>query len=288
MTVIPINRGPKSTSPAAKPIVSAKSDIELEIARDQWDRPLILPPDGVGKPVAYRRASSVAEVLEDHYGLHQWQLRLVVEGLAQRPDLVQSTHTATKREIGLIAETAMEQAGAGVASRNGTTMHALTDLHDRGLPLPKGLPANIEAMLEVYIKTTSRLEMLDSERFVVCDAIKVAGTYDRRVRDKKTGLEVIGDLKTGQNLKYLAVKAPAQVAVYAAGDHYDLDGEREAHGADRDRGMLIWLPWTDDPSEAICELRWLDLKIGRAAIKEAMRIDTLRKLTEAQTMPRVK
>lgn len=273
----------------AKPIVSAVSDIELEIARDQWDRPLILPPDGEEKPVAYRRASTVAEALESHYGLHQWELRLAIQGLAQRPDLVLSVHgAANSKELGLIAEMAMEQAGRGVASRNGTTMHGLTEKVDKGLPLPPGLPVHIEAMLEKYIEATARFKVLDSERFVVCDSIKCAGTYDRRVYDEKTGLTLIGDLKTGQNLKYLAVKAPAQVAVYAAGVHYSLDGEREPHGADKDRGLLIWLPWTENPSEAICELRWLDLKVGRAAIKEAMRIDTLMKLTEAQTMPRVK
>ena len=269
----------------SKRIVSAKSDIESAILRDQWDRPMILQPDG--SRVAYRRASTVAEELEDHYGLHQWKLRLAAEGLAQRPDLVQSIHGASKKEVGIVVEEALEQAGASVASRNGSTMHRLTDRLDMGLDLPSGLPSHIEAMLEVYAKTTERLKVLGSERFVVQDKIKVAGTYDRRVFDEETGLTLIGDLKTGQNLAHLAVKTPAQVAVYAAGVHYDLDGEREPHGADRDKGLLIWLPWTDDPREAVCELRWLDLRVGRAAIKEAMRIAEFRKLKYSQTMPLV-
>ena len=268
-----------------KRIVSVKSDIESAIARDQWDRPKIIQPDG--SLVAYRRASTVAEALEDHYGLHQWELRLTAEGLAQRPDLVNAIHGASKSEVGKIVEEALEQAGASVASRNGTTMHGLTERIDKGLDLPSGLPSNIEAMLAVYAKETERLRVLDTERFVVQDKIKVAGTYDRRVFDEKTGLTVIGDLKTGQSLAHLAVKAPAQVAVYAAGVHYDLDGEREPHGAERDKGLLIWLPWTDDPREAICELRWMDLRIGRAAIKHAMKVDTFRKIKFSQSMPLV-
>lgn len=281
-TVTPIKTAPS----AGKPIVSATSDIEAAIRRDQWDRPLIIPPDGgEGKPVAYRRASTVAEVLEDHFGLEKWRMRLTAEGLAQRPDLVQSIHTASKKEVGLICEEAIEQAGGSVASRNGTTMHALTDRLDRGEPMPGGLPANIRAMLDAYQKATARFRYLDGERFIVQDRIKVAGTYDRRLFDEKTGLTVIGDLKTGQSLEHMALKTPAQVAVYASGVWYDLDGDREPHGADRDRGVLIWLPWTDDPSEALCEIHWLDLKIGRQVIKEAFRVEEFRKLKAAQTMP---
>lgn len=283
---------------SAKPIVSAVSDVESQIGRDQWDRPLILRPEhephagpcvtkrGAGCFVAYRRASSVAEALEDHFGLDQWKRRLTAEGLAKRPDLVQAIHTASKKEVMAICEQAFEFAGGDAASRNGTTMHALTERLDNGLDVPAGLPANIVAMLEAYEKTTKPLTILDTEQFVVQDKIGVAGTYDRRV--ELDGRVVIGDLKTGQSLSYMAVKAPAQVAVYASGKKYHLTGEREDHGAEKDWGLIIHLPWTEDPKQAACELRWLDLRIGRKAILEAIRVNDYRKLTYEQTMPRVK
>lgn len=281
-TVTPI----RATQP--KPLLPATSDIEAVIPRDRWDRPLIIPVDG-GEPVAYRRASTVAEVLEDHYGLNLWKTRLTAEGLAQRPDLVQSLHTAkTSKEVGAVCEEAFIHAGGDVAARNGTTMHALTEKLDRGEDMPAGLPSNIVAMLEAYEKATERFTVLDSERFVVQDKIKVAGTYDRRLLDTKTGMTVIGDLKTGQGIQYHTLKTPAQVAVYASGVWYDLDGEREPTGADRNRGLLIHLPWTDNPMEAYCELRWLDLRIGRKAIMEAFRVEKFRKLTPAQTLLHVK
>lgn len=270
-----------------KPLVAAKSDVEALVERDQWDRPKIIPPGG-GKPVSYRRASTIAEVLENHIGLENWKRRLVAEGLAQRPDLVQAIHTANKREVLQITEQAIEAAGGDVASRNGTTMHGLTDMIDRGEARPKGLPPNINAMLDAYEEKMARFEYLDGERFVVQDKIKVAGTYDRRLRDKETGRIHIGDLKTGQSLEHLALKAPAQVSIYAAGVHYDIDGEREAHGAERDWGLLVWLPWTDKPEEALCELRWLDLRIGRKAIMEAFRVEQFRNLKATQTMLHVK
>lgn len=270
-----------------KPIAAVESDIPAQIERDQWDRPKIIPPGG-GKPVSYRRASTVAEVLEDHYGLNRWKMRLTAEGLAQRPDLVQAIHTATSKEVGIICEEAFLQAGGDVASRNGTTMHALTDKIDKGEARPKGLPPHINAMLDAYARAMERFEYLDGERFVVQDKIKVAGTYDRRLLDTKTGEVLIGDLKTGQSIEHLALKTPAQVAVYASGVHYSLDGEREPHGASRDRGLLIWLPWTEEPSAAVCDLKYLDLRIGRKTIMEAFRVEEFRKIKAAQSMTAVR
>jgi hypothetical protein len=272
------------------------SDVESLLERDQWDRPLIMPPDHEPHPgcspkkcgTAYRRASTVSEVLEDHFGLAAWKRRLTAEGLAKRPDLLQSYLTAsTMKEKDAICEEAFIYAGGDASSRNGTTMHRLTEMLDRGQDVPANLPSHMVAMLEAYEAATARYEVLDTERFVVADQVKVGGTYDRRLRDKQTGEVFIGDLKTGK-VDHLAVKAPAQVAVYAAGQHYSLDHERTPHGADRDRGILIHLKWTEDPNAAVCDLRWLDLRVGRKAILEAQRVERFRKLTVAQTMPHIK
>lgn len=266
----------------AKPLVAAAGGVEALVDRDQWDRPKIIPPGG-GKPVSYRRASTVAEAIDDHYGLDVWKQRLIAKGLAQRPDLVQAIHEASKPELAAIIEGALEQGGANVASRNGSTMHALTDRLDRGEDMPPGLPSNIIAMLEAYEEQMRRFTYLDGERFVVQDKIKCAGTYDRRLADEE-GHVYIGDLKTGQDYKRIALKTAAQIAVYAAGKHYSLDGEREDHGALRDRGVFIWLPWVDDPVHARCEVKWVDLRTGRHAIMEAFRLETFRKIKAEQVM----
>lgn len=269
-----------------KPLKSVKSDVESALPRDQWDRPLIVRPDGTTQ--AYRRASSVAEAIEDHYGLNVWKRRLTAEGLAARPDLIGELHGASKTEVERICEEAFDYAGGNTARRNGSTMHRLTDWLDTGRPLPKRLPENVRAMLDAYKDTTARLRVLDTEQFTVADAIAACGTYDRRVWDEETDRTLIGDLKTGQHLDLMAVKTCAQVAVYAAGEHYDLDHERSPHGAERDWGLFIWLPWVEEAHEAECELRWLDLKnVGRPAIKEAFRVEKFRKINARQAMPRV-
>jgi hypothetical protein len=266
-----------------KPVVAVVSDIESLVPRDQWDRPKIIQPDGT--LVSYRRASSVAEAIDGHIGLDNWHCKLTALGLAARPDLMQAVQVAkNNKELTAIINEAQVHAGRDVASNNGSYMHRLTDLIDTGKDIPSGLPVHVEAMLEKYAEATADLEVLDSERFVVQDELRIAGTYDRRVRSRKTGRVLIGDLKTGQKLAYQATKTPAQVAAYAKGVWYDLDGDREPHGAEEDWGLLIHLPWTIDPREAECEVYWLDLRIGRAAIKEAFGIEAFRKIKHTQTM----
>lgn len=286
MTVIPFPGGKKQPPiNTAKPMVSAKSDVEAALPRDQWDRPLIIPPGG-GDPVAYRRASTVAEVLPDQTGLGKWRTKLVAQGLAKRPDLTQAIHTATPKEMTAILEEAFIFAGGDRAARNGQTMHRITEVLDNGQPEPEGLPDNIKAMVEKYQEAMADWEVLDSERFVVCDKIQTAGTYDLRLRHRKTGHIVIGDKKTSQSMDHHALKTPAQVAVYASGVWYDLDGEREPTGADPDWGVFVWLPWAEKASEALCEVVPMDLRLGRKIIQEARKVEQFRKWGTHITMPR--
>lgn len=288
-SVTPIREAP-SVHAGGKPIVSASSggvNIEELLKRDRWDRPLILQPDGTY--VAYRRASSIADVIESYFGLHKWELRLTAQGFAQRPDLLNAVLTAkTPKQIGDLVDEAMDAAGRNTASRNGSTVHSLTDLIDQGGDLPPGTPPNIVAMVEKYVEAMKDFEYLDGERFVVQDKIKVAGTYDRRLLHRRTGKILIGDIKTGQKIDYHTNHTPAQVAVYASAEWYDLDGERESHGADHDLGLLIHLPWVDEPQFAECNLHWMDLRHGRAVIKEALRVEKFQKMKYTQTLPSYK
>jgi hypothetical protein len=274
-----------------KEIVTAGAQefVEDLLERDQWDRPKIVPPGG-GKAKGYVRVSTMAETLSDSFGLNRWQQANVVKGMARRPDLVNAARVATSnKEIYEIVDLAGTLGENDVAARNGSTMHRLTECVDLGLPLPEGLPENILAMLKVYEEAMQQWETLDAEVFVINDKIGVGGSYDRRLRHKVTGQILIGDLKTGQNLEYIALKTTMQVAMYASGKRYTLDHERlPLEITDRDRGILIHLPWVDVPEEAECELRWLDLKLGRQAVREALTVRDLRKLKAAQILPRVK
>lgn len=263
--------------------------VEDLLPRDQWDRPKIKLPNG--KEEGYVRVSTMAETLSDSYGLNRWQQANVVKGLARRPDLVNSARVATSnKEIYEIVDLAGTLGENDVAARNGSTMHRLTERVDQGLPLPPGLPDNVLAMLAKYEEAMQQWELLDAEIFVINDKIKVGGSYDKRVQHKVTGRKLLADLKTGQNLNYFALKTSMQVAMYDSGKVYDLDGERHPLDVDpaHEQGILIHLPWVDVAEEAECELRWLDLRLGREAVREALKVRDLRKLNANQILPRIK
>lgn len=272
--------------------------VEALVPRDQWDRPLILPATGhteTCKPrknggctcmIGYTRTSTMSEALSDSYGLNRWQQSNVVKGLLARPDLLSAARVvSSKSELYEITDMAQEAGDNHVAARNGTTVHRLTERLDRGEDLPPGLPSNYMAMLEVYDKTMRRygFQVHDTEGFVVQDKVQVAGSFDKHMGP------YCGDLKTGQSLDYIVLKATMQVAMYAASDYYDIGTtERVDFDVDRNRGVLVWLPYVEEPQDAECELRWLDLRLGRKCVLEAIRVRELRKLKPAQIAPRIK
>lgn len=297
--------GSRPVSNGSKEIVAAESGAEALVPRDQWDRPMILPATGhkdnckprkagtkAGESGActcmtgYTRVSSMAETLSDSFGLGRWQQKNVVKGLLLRPDLLSAARVVSNEgELYEIVDMAAEAGDNHVAARNGTTVHRLTERIDRGEDLPAGLPDNYVAMLEVYDKEMRRhgFEVKSTEGFVVQDKVQCAGSYDKEMS------RYVGDVKTGQNLDHIVLKASMQLAIYAAGDHYDIGTyERVDFEVDRDRGILIWLPYVEDPKHAECEMRWLDLKLGRSSVLQAVKVKDLRKLKPAQIAPRIK
>lgn len=273
-----------------KEIVSAEKPAFIEdlLLRDQWKRPIVHPADG-SKPRGYVRVSTMAEALSDSYGLNRWQQGNIVKTLAKRPDLVLAAQVATtKQEVYEIVDAAGSE--NKIEASRGTSMHTLTELLDGGHPLPPSLPENVLAMLAAYRGTMVDWEVLDTEVFVVNDKIGVGGSYDKRMRQRSTGRIVIGDLKTGQNIENFALKTCMQVGMYDASDVYDLDHNRHTLEVDpgHTQGILIHLPWVDNPKDAECELRWLDLVTGRQAVREAVKVRALRGLKSAQICPRVK
>ena len=72
---------------------------EVEVPRDRYGRPMIVPPKG-GKPVPYTRTTTVAGSLDDGTALVAWKLRMAAAGLTLRPDLLlaASAHVAEQKE----------------------------------------------------------------------------------------------------------------------------------------------------------------------------------------------
>lgn len=238
------------------------------IARDHWGRPLIIP-EGGGKPVPYSRCTTYIKCIEDQFGLQQWMQRKVAKGLALRKDLLmaaQTTPEEDKKRLNEICDEAREAANAKGAATIGTALHSLAETLDRGQALPVGLDAATDATIAAYGQATAGLRMDHIEQFCVLDTLKVGGTPDRVVT--VDGQAYIADIKTG-NIEFGALSIAMQLAVYARSFIYHPDGSRDIHGASTNRGIIIHLPAVEDPAEAQCELHWIDLEAGWAAVQVA-------------------
>lgn len=257
------------------PIMGGKllKTIPAEVERDRWGRPYVVPP-GATKPTSYQRCTTFIDVIESTFNLSQWQQRKVAEGLAQRPDLVLAAAVAgeDKAKLNKIVADAKEAAKAHTAATTGTALHELTEMYDRGQGLPAGLSAATQADVDAYIAATAGLKMIAVEQFLVWDAAKVAGTCDRIVTID--GKRYIADLKTG-SIEYGALKISMQLSVYARSTTYDVKThERKITGVDTARGLVIHLP----AGSGQCEVHWVDLAPGNAAVATAQAIHRHRKV----------
>ncbi len=249
--------------------------IPPEIERDRYGRPLIVPPSG-GKKVAYRRCTTFVSCLEDTYNLSRWQQRMVALGLADRPDLLLgvAAHREDKEKLNRLCEDALEAARGHAAATTGTAVHALTEIVDRGAPLPV-IPDGAAADLEAYRKATAGIEWLAIEQGIVVDELKVHGTPDRigRLPD---GRVVVLDLKTG-SVEFGMHKIAMQMAVYAHGAGYVHGYADQApyrltgdswYPVDQDTAVVIHLP----AGTGRCDLLEVDIAAGWEAVHLAAQV----------------
>lgn len=246
----------------------------VEVPRDRWGRPLIIPPGG-GKPVPYNRASSFGDVLDDKTMLEKYLRRMAVKGVTANPELglaIATTPLDQKGKLDGLVEEAIEKAGGGKKASLGTSLHSLTEAMDKGEELPH-VPLEYRADLAAYEETTSVFRHVAIERFVVNDELQVAGTPDRVSEvlealtfgapdtpvDVHAGHLLITDLKTGGHANYLG-KYATQLAIYSRSQFYDpATGERTPIGnVNQHIGVLFHMP----AGEGRCDLYALDLQAG--------------------------
>ena len=244
------------------------------IARDRWDRPLIVPPEG-GTPVGYTRVTTFAGSIEDQSGLTKWKQRTTAIGLADRPDLMLAVNASRddKRELGKLVDQAMEAGGASTSSNKGTAVHLLSEKLDRGETLPPGLPDDILRDLELYRAATHGMNIVEIEEFLVCDELQAAGTTDRIW--EFGGNRYIGDLKTGQQIDLGILKIAIQLAIYSRSVAYDEDtGARSPINVSQDWGIVAHLP----VEKGEINLYWIDLNLGWRGALLAQQVREIRKI----------
>jgi len=243
---------------------------EVEITRDRYGRPMVVPPKG-GKAVPYTRTTTVAGSLDDGTALVAWKLRMAAAGLTLRPDLLlaASANRDNKLEMDKLVEDAMEAAGATSAATIGTAIHTLTEKHDRGEDLGV-IPEEYVADIQAYADATKKFKNVFIEQFCVLDKYKIAGTPDRVVEYE--GQLYISDLKTG-SISY-PNKIAMQLAVYAHGLPYDPATATRGSwgGVNQEKGIIVHLP----AGSGKCKLHFVDIAQGWKGIELAMKVRAFR------------
>jgi hypothetical protein len=221
----------------------------------------------------YTRVSTLAKALDTGDGLVKWKAAMTLMGAAKSPTIVKAAKVLTDwHDAHELVEQACTLAGAGDKATEGTTLHKLTEVvDDPAGALPDGLDPSTLASLSAYENATAGLTPLAAEMFVVNDAIRCAGTFDRLYRVEAVdpwpawlhGRVVVGDLKTGS---YYPMPHAIQLAAYARGSLYDpADGARTPLGADQGVGLVMHLP----QGEGRCDIYALDIAAGWTAAQAA-------------------
>lgn len=238
----------------------------VEIERDRYGRPLVKPLKG-GKPVAYTRATTIANSLDDPAALTAWKMRMAAIGLTIRNDLLLAINAAQddKMAINRYIEDAMEIAGASKAATIGTALHTFAEKLDLGLELGP-IPNEWAPDLVAYEQTTKSLKKIFIEQFCVLDKYKIAGTPDRVVEYK--GERFIADIKTGRidHPNNIAI----QLAIYANGLPYNVEtATRSSWGeVNKEKAIIIHLP----AGTGLCKLVWIDIAEGWKGVQFAMKV----------------
>jgi hypothetical protein len=242
--------------PFAQPIGYKTPSGEDGVRRDGYGRylaptpPTDDQPNGGTKDVPYTRATTMAKAISDTFALEQWAGRMIVKGLTLRPDLralAAATPMEDRDTLNKVAEDAKTAAGNKVSANLGTARHALTELYDRGKPLPPLEPeedrdlGGYKAVLEA-----EGIKILPDwiERSVFVPRFNVAGTLDRVVQ-MPDGSYRIADLKTGKDLSYGWGEICIQLKIYQLAEwcyDYATGTWIRMPETDPDLGLVIHLP----------------------------------------------
>jgi hypothetical protein len=273
-----------------------------EPERDRWKR-YRLPEPGTGQMRSWTRVTTLAGTLADEHNLTQWKRRMVLQGLATRPHLLDSVldivrelehhdpeaRKQAKRVLDAICDDASDAAGAGDGARLGTRLHLITEWADAGrldeilkLVEPELLD-DLGAYLAALVRNGVDRPAEWIERIVVNSTVDAAGTLDRIVR-VGGGLPMIGDLKTAKSLDFSAMEIAIQLATYANAEWMwdDATGQLvPMPEVDKETALVFHLP----VGQADCTIYAVDLVAGWEAAQLAHKVRLTRKGGKAMKRP---
>jgi hypothetical protein len=193
-----------------------------KIPRDRWER-YVIPDPATGAPTSWTRMTTLSGTISDRHNLELWAQRMVLKGIAARPDLYAmavATPLEDKKELNGIAESAKDAAQANSAANMGTAVHTFTEKHDRGEPLnvPEPWAGDIRAYDSMLRAHGLRVIPELIEQVCICPELQAAGTFDRIVM-LPDGSLVIADVKTKGTMDWGRDDIAIQLAGYANATH---------------------------------------------------------------------
>lgn len=240
---------------------------------------------------SYTRTTAYVDALDDKGNLGAYHKAMTLRGAAFDIDLLKGIaeldpeDAQDKRELYRRAEAASKAGGSERKADHGNYLHDLSELTDAGMPFPDEATFEDIADMEAYRQITRSFPPVHSERLVVHDRLKVAGTPDRVSRwagegdlvapdGKVITKPLITDLKTGR-LSYSRLKYSMQMALYSRSKLYDTETyARTSMGVDQDWGIIWHVPAGTGEGRAL----WVPLREGWEHVKLAGKVRQARKV----------
>ena len=250
------------------------------IPRDGRGR-YLLPDPHTGDQRSWTRATTFIDAYADKYHVQLWEKRLVAHAFATNPGLVDNWQALedplgeSKATANALVEQAKTLVGAHERAELGTRLHGYVEAlarNERPLVNP-GDRARLQAYVDALAAAGIQIAANATERVVVNTDYDCAGTVDSWLTHN--GQLYVGDLKTGSSLDWSTHKYAQQLHIYQSAQHlWNGDTYDPAPDSHPDWGILIWLPADADPP--ICELRWVDLRLGARANRIAAEVRAIR------------
>jgi len=262
--------------------------------------------DGSHKSGGWMRVSNLTSAISDQKGLQIWEVRTILEGLADRPDLYEDLQAHRGKEqdrksagyrdgFGPIAKAAKRAGGGSIGSDWGTAQHEAweglqLDVLPEDVPEWKRLQAVRVALAEAQLQPVPGWQ----EQRVLIESHEAIGTLDNVLECLRTGLHYIGDLKT-QKQFWTFLEIEAQLAMYAHGDARWIPESTEDPTigrwedmlpVDRGAGVVMWMPRVRADGTPEVEIKGLDLERGWRTAQTCLEVVRLRSATRSKRHPR--
>lgn len=225
-----------------------------------------------------KNISSVASIAEDKFRLNAWSQRQVAIGIATKPSLIEqiAANVDNDSKLNELCEQAAAEAGAFTGRDRGNVLHKALEQHDAGKRfIPTDLTSTAIRAWEDILELMG-WEVVFIERCVIWPDEKIAGRFDRIVKDKR-GVHYIVDFKGGAKVLNYPHPIACQLALYANAPY--MTGPIPEEGGETEDVVMLNVDYPIDcgvgyvvhlPPDADAQLIELDIAAGMETVRNVI------------------